>query len=229
LGANTAPESRHLIFVLPFASLALATGAVQVGRRLPAVAVAAVGALLVAQVAWGWQKTPPLYEGEPAARVAARGAASEWLARTGRPDDVLFGYDPLFLGAWEGESSFAHTVVPRADVQLALRTVRRADVLGRGVWVFDASDTNNIAPRMTIRRIVPQPASEFEARTFGPFLVLRTREPTRTPAGYFQQARRAQLVGKALYLGDADINFQTVVRAGRRLSVYVPRSRSTSS
>ena len=30
-------------------------------------------------------------------------------------------------------------------------------------------------------------------------------------------------------LGDADINYQTAVRAGRRLGVYTPRSRSISS
>ena len=95
--------------------------------------------------------------------------------------------------------------------------------------MLDASDTNNITPRPTIRLVRPQPANEFEARTFGPFLVIRTREPTRTPATYFRQARRAQLVGKALFLGDADINYQTVVRAGRRLGVYTPRSRSISS
>ena len=40
---------------------------------------------------------------------------------------------------------------------------------------------------------------------------------------------RGQKERARLYLGDADINFQTVVRAGRRLSIYWPRSRSTSS
>ena len=32
-----------------------------------------------AEVAWGWQKTPQLYTGEPAARVVARGEASLYL------------------------------------------------------------------------------------------------------------------------------------------------------
>jgi hypothetical protein len=192
--------------------------------------MAAFAGLLAAEVAWGWQKTPPLYEGEPAARVAARAAASDWLAATSRPDDILFGYDPLFLGAWERNRDFPLTVVPRADITLALGTTRKADGrLGRGVWVFDSSDTNNFNPQPTIQRVVPAPEDEFEARSFGPFLVIRTRESTGTPAGYFRQARRAQLVGKALFLGDADINYRTVVRAGRRLGVYTPRSRSISS
>ena len=230
LGGNISPESRHLIFVLPFVALVLATALLRLAAWNRPVAGAALAGLLVAEVAWGWHKTPPLYVGEPSARVAARAAASDWLARTSRPDDLLFGYDPLFLGAWERNHDFPLTVVPRADVKLALGTTRKAaKPLGRGVWVFDSSDTNNFEPRPTIRLVAPQPAVDFEARTFGPFLVVRTREPTRTQANYFIQARRAQLVGKALFLGDADINYQTVVRAGRRLGVYTPRSRSISS
>ena len=229
LGSSTSPESRHLIFVLPFFALALAVAVMRVWERRPVVAGAAFAGLLVAQIAWGWQKTPPLYEGEPATRAAARAEAATWLAATGRPDDVLFGYDPLFLGAWERDADFARTVVPRADVKLATAAVRKADSLGRGIWVFDASDTNNFDPKPRIRLVVPRPHGEFEARTFGPFLVIRTTAPTGTPEEYFRQARRAQLVGKSLFLGDADINYQTVVRASRRLSVYVPRSRSASS
>jgi hypothetical protein len=230
LGSSTSPESRHLIFVLPFVAIALATAILRLAAWRRPVAWAALAVLLVAEVAWGWDKTPPLFVGEPSARVAARDAAASWLAATSRPDDVLFGYDPLFLGAWERNHAFSDTVVPRADVKLAIGTVRdEGRPLGRGIWVFDASDTNNIAPRSTIQRVLPQPESKFEARTFGPFLVIRTREPTGTPANYFRQARRTQLVGKALFLGDADINYQTVVRAGRRLGVYTPRSRSISS
>ncbi len=216
--------------MLPFVALALATALLRLEAWSRPAAGAALAILLVAEVAWGWHKTPPLFVGEPSSRVAARAAASDWLAHTSRPDDVLFGYDPLFLGAWERNGDFPLTVVPRADVKLALGTTRKATKpLGRGVWVFDSSDTNNFDPRPTIRLVTPQPAADFEARTFGPFLVIRTREPTRTQANYFVQARRAQLVGKALFLGDADINYQTVVRAGRRLGVYTPRSRSISS
>jgi hypothetical protein len=230
LGSSTSPESRHLIFVLPFVALAVAVAVLRLVAWRRTVGWAALGVLLVAEVAWGWNKTPPLFEGEPSARVAARAAASDWLGATSRPNDILFGYDPLFLGAWERNDDFPLTVVPRADVKLALNTTRESDrPLGRGVWVFDASDTNNFVRRETVPRVVPQPNDEFEARTFGPFLVIRTRAPTGTPAGYFRQARRAQLVGKGLYLGDADINYRTAVRAGRRLGVYTPRSRSISS
>ena len=41
---------------------------------------------------------------------------SAWLAADARPDDVLFGYEPIYLGAWERErTGFSRTVVPRAD------------------------------------------------------------------------------------------------------------------
>ncbi len=144
-------------------------------------------------------------------------AASNWFG--------LQGFEYLDLARiWQVLLSLGLVIVvlPRADVKLALATVRKADrPLGRGVWVLDSSDTNNFAPRPTIRLVRPGPADEFVTRAFGPFLVIRTRAPTRTPAGYFLQARRTPLVGKALFLGDADVNYQTVVRA-RALRVYTP-------
>ncbi len=100
-GQSTSPESRHLIFVLPFFALLVALGLIDLSRKRTPVLVAALVLLMSAEVAWGWDKTAPLYQGEPEARVDAREAASAWLARTARPDDVLFGYEPLYLGAWE--------------------------------------------------------------------------------------------------------------------------------
>src|SRR5438034_11719678 len=43
-----------------------------------------------------------------------------------RADDVLFGYDPLFLGGWERDrAGFSDTVIPRADAKLARSEERR--------------------------------------------------------------------------------------------------------
>src|SRR5439155_4618741 len=104
-GNSTSPESRHLIFELPFFLTLVAAALVEAARsRLriaPVVVPVSLAGLLTAEVAWGRHKTPLLYKGEPSARVAARDAASAWLAATSRPNDVLFGYDPLYLGAWE--------------------------------------------------------------------------------------------------------------------------------
>jgi Dolichyl-phosphate-mannose-protein mannosyltransferase len=234
LGHAASPESRHLIFALPFFGLVVAVGLLELGEWRPdlrrSVPAAALAALVATQVAWAWDKTPALFEGEPASRVAAREAASTWLAATARPDDVFFGYDPLHLGAWERNEQVSRVVVPRADPKLALETLLDGKrPLGRGVWVLDASDTNNFAPRLTIERRVPRPASAFEARAYGPFLVIRSRRPTETPRTYLELSARAMRTGKSLLIGDADINAVTVTRATARLDGYEARSLSTSS
>jgi hypothetical protein len=227
LGSATSPETRHLIFALPFATIALAVGLLRLRRAAPVVLVA----LLAAQVAWAWNKTPPLFEWEADARREARAAAADYLAETSRPNDVLFGYETLYLGAWERNRDFPLPVLPRADSALALETLQGLErPLGRGLWVFDASKNNNFVPSLRIAWRSPRPESAFDVRRFGPFLVIRTTQPTRTPAGYLLRAGQAQLVGKALYIGDADVNLLTVERAARQLKGYGPRrSLSTSS
>ena len=230
LGGSAAPESRHLIFLAPFLAIAVAASAVGLARRWPAVAVVGVALLLAAEVGWAWQRTPPLFEWEPDARQAARADAEAWIAATSRPDDVLFGYEPLYLGAWERKRlSFPTTVVPRADDRLALRVIERAAPLGRGVWVLDASESNNVRRSLEIEHRLPEPAQPFEAHSFGPFLVLRSREPTVTPETFLYLSARALLVGRSLGIGDADVNLRTVVLAARELRGYGPSLRSRSS
>jgi hypothetical protein len=209
-GHAASPESRHLIFALPFFSTAFAAGLVALARRR-AVLAGALALLLAAEIGWAWHRTPALFEGEATARIEARQAASAWLAATARPDDVLFGYDPLFLGAWERDRDFPETVVPRADPTLALSELRSASSLGRGVWVLDAGDLNNRPPRSTIALRLPTPA--FEARVFGPYLVLRTREPTDTPPAYLTFAADAMRLGTKLGVVDADGNLHTILVA----------------
>jgi hypothetical protein len=96
--------------------------------------------------------------------------------------------------------------------------------------VLDSSKTTNIDRSLQIPRVSPRPGSAFEVRDFGPFLVIRTREPVVTPKRYLERAGQAMLVGKRLYLGDADINLPTIERAARALRGYgASRSLSTSS
>ena len=223
LGSSTAPESRHLIFVLPFFGLLVATGLAGLAAPAPpalrpVVIVAGLAALVPGQLAWAWHKTPALFEREPGVRVETRAAAAAWLARTSRPDDVLFGYDPLFLGAWERDGRLARDVVPRADPTLALRELRsQRKPLGRGVWVLDRSDTNNWFRRLYVPLRYPEPREAFEVHAYGPFLIVRTVRPTVSIRRYLQQTRKVMLVGKSLYLGDADVNYDTVMRALRTL------------
>jgi hypothetical protein len=230
LGGSTSPESRHLIFVLPFFTLLIASGLLRAAARAPALFPAAVATLVIGGIAWAWSETPTLFEWEPDARQTARAQAEVWLAATSRRDDILFGYEPLYLGAWELKRDFPRTVLPRADARLALRTLRRqTQPLGRGVWVLDASERNNLRPRLEIKHLQPTPTSAFETARFGPFLILRTREPTRTIDRYLFHAARAQLLGRRLGIGDADVNIVTVERADRVQRGYGPSLRSRSS
>jgi len=216
LGSSTSPETRHLIFVLPFFATLAAAGIVRATRHVPALAVLVVAALLVAEVGWAWHRTPVLFEWEPAARQAARAQAESYLASTSRRDDLLFGYDPLYIGAWERNDSFPTTVVPRADARLALRRLeRQPPPLGRGVWILDASDASNVPPRLEIEETDPGPAGVFVTRAFGPFLVIRTAKPVVTPSRYLALAARAMLLGRSLGIVDADVNLRTVERAER--------------
>jgi hypothetical protein len=221
-------ETRHLIFVLPFVALAVAAGLVRLGRVW---GVAALGALVLAQVAWAWDRTPDLFEWEPDVRQEARAEAASYLAATTRPNDVLLGYEPLFLQAWQQNQDFPLVVLPRADADLALHNLLSLErPLGHGVWVLDASKTTNIERSLSIPVVSPRPESAFDVHAFGPFLVIRTREPVVTPERYLLRAGQAMLVGKRLYLGDADINLPTIERAARALRGYgADRSLSTSS
>jgi hypothetical protein len=212
---SASPESRHLIFALPFFATALASGFVFVLRQRIVLA-AALAVLLVAEVGWARHRTPALFEGEARGRIESRQTASAWLAATARPDDVLFGYDPVFLGAWERDRGFPGTVVPRADAKLALAELRSAGSLGRGVWVLDAGDNNNRPRRSTIDLRLPEPMRDFEGRVFGPYLVLRTREPARTPARYLTFAAGAMSLGTQLGIVDAGGNLNTILLAQDR-------------
>ena len=166
---------------------------------------------------------------EPNKRQATRAEAERFLAVTSRRDDLLFGYEPLYLGAWERNPSFPSVIVPRADATLALRTLEdQPKPLGRGVWILDASERNNLHPRLEIENRNPGPAGTFETRVFGPFLVIRTREPVKTEDAYLRAAARAMLVGRSLGIGDADVNLQTVERADRVLRGYGPSLRLRS-
>ena len=221
LGGSTSPESRHLIFVLPFFSILVGAGIRRSTRRYPAAAAAVTVALVALEVGWARDRTPQLFNWEPNKRQATRAQAERFLAATSRPDDILFGYEPLYLGAWELNRHVSRIVVPRADSVLALRTIeRQPKPLGRGVWILDASERNNLRPRLEIANRDPGPPGLFETRVFGPFLVLRTRKPVVTEDAYLTAAARAMVVGRGLGIGDADVNMQTIERADRTLRGY---------
>jgi hypothetical protein len=220
LNWTTSPQSRHLIFVLPFFSTLVAAALVELGRLRPpltaVVAVAALAALVVGEVRWADRKTPPLFHGDPVAKQHARAEAAAWLASASRPGDILLGYEPVYLAAWERNRSFSRDALPRADPKLlasALLSLR--EPLGRGVWVFDASDTTNASRRQTIPLTSPQPKRAFDVRAFGPYLVIRSRDALQTPVRYIAVSERVLRLGRSLGIGDADINLHTLLLAAK--------------
>ncbi|MGH3019015.1 MAG: glycosyltransferase family 39 protein [Gaiellaceae bacterium] len=216
-GAGASLETRHLIFLLPFFATAFAVGLLRIaglaGRAAPAVAAGGLGLVLAAQVAWGLERTRWLYTGEPEARAEARAEAAEWLAATGRADDVLFGYEPTYLDAWEEGAPFGDIFVPRADPKLSVQALEEAgEPLGRGTWVLDASDElDQDRVRLTIPAL--SPGAGFESRGFGPFLVLRSLEPTGTMENFIEATIRVQELAVELEIGDAGRNLLTAEEA----------------
>jgi hypothetical protein len=212
-------ETRHLLFALPFVATALAVAIVAAaraaGRAGLALGVLALAALVAVQAAWGVSQTPWLYSGEPAARETARADAAAWLAAFARPDDVLFGYEPTYLDTQQAGAPYGDIFVPRADPELALAELREAGpALGRGVWVLDASDY--VQPSL-VELTIPErsPGAEFEARAFGPFLVVRTLERTETPERFLAHTARVQRLSATLGIADARINLATAEEALR--------------
>jgi Dolichyl-phosphate-mannose-protein mannosyltransferase len=222
LNRTTSPEARHLIFALPFFSLLLALPAVELARARPpltwVVALAAAGVLVFGEVRWAHAKTPPLFDGNPVSQVRARDAAAAWLASTYRSSDVLLGYEPVFLEAWQQRRSFSRHALPRADPRLLAAALKDVpEPLGRGVWVFDASDTTNVQQRQTIPYALPSPRSAFEARVFGPYLIIRTRAALVTREHYVDVSERVMRLGVRLKIGDADVNLGALRGARSRL------------
>jgi len=207
---------------LPFFSTLLATALVDLGRLRPpvtvVVAIAAVAALAIGEARWADAKTPPLFHGNSQREIAARTNAAVWLASTGRPDDVLLGYEPLYLLAWERDRSFSRYALPRADPKLFAAALRSVPApLGRGVWVFDASDTTNVSERESIRFALPHPARAFDGRAFGPYLIIRSRDSLQTRERYLAVSEAVMRLGRGLAIGDADINLHTLLLARKRL------------
>jgi uncharacterized membrane protein len=219
-GTSVSLESRHLIFALPFFATVVAAGLVRlvsISRARGVLIVVPLAVLLAGEIAWGWQRTPWMYAGEPDVRTEARESAAVWLAGTSRPDDVLFGYEPLYLDAWEEGAPFGELIVQRADPGLALDTLVEAPKpLGRGVWVFDATDQlDALKRRYTIDNVSPGP--QFETRAYGPFLVIRTKEPVVDAETFLRDTAVVQYQGKLLGIGDAGLNHDTAVTALARL------------
>ena len=201
-GPGVSLESRHLIFLLPFATMAVAAGILRLGRlRRPGRARRSSRRCSASssprRSLWGIDRTRWLYTGEPSERAEGRDGGGALAAPTSsRADDVLFGYEPTYLDAWEEGAPFGDDLRParRRDARPRGARGRRRAARPRGVG----------ARRLGLRRPVPGAADDPGGRRpgrssrrppFGPFLVVRTVEPTLTPAAFLQATLDVQALG----------------------------------
>src|SRR5207244_3446614 len=145
------------------------------------------------------------------AAVTVTPAAAMMLARFGNstsPESRHLIFElPFFLtlvAAALVEAARSRLRIAPAIVAIALAAPR-----GGAVSIVDASDTNNFVQQMHIRLRYPEPALSYEARVYGPFLVIRSMAPTRTIGEFLKETESVMQVGKDLYIGDADINLHT--------------------
>ena len=218
LGGSTSPESRHLIFVLPFFALARRRRrSLRLEARIRPPAVALAGAR---------RRRGRLGLAPDAAALRRRaGVAAGGARRGGRLAGRARAGPTTCSSATTRSSSARGSGTPTSrDVccRAPTRSSRCDDARARRSRSAAASGSSTRATRTTSTRGRRSALASrarprtFEARDFGPFLVIRTREPVRTPRRYLASApARAMLVGKALFIGDADVNCQTVERAAR--------------
>ena len=155
LGGSTSPESRHLIRAAFFAIL-VGAGMLRATRRLPAAAFVLTVVLVILEVSWAWHRTPQLFVGPNKASRPAPRPRTSWRRRAGRT--ISCSGTNTVLGAWERNKSFPDVVLPRADAVLALKKLeRQPKPLGRGVWILDASERNNLKPRLEMENRDPGP------------------------------------------------------------------------
>src|SRR6266540_3422284 len=119
--------------------------------------------------------------------------------------------------SFEKGAPFGHVIVQRADPKLALDTLAEArKPLGRGVWIFDATDQLDASKqRFSVASVSPGP--QFEVRAFGPFLVIRTPKPVLTAETFFRDTAIVEYQGRLIGIGDAGLNYQTAVTALARI------------
>ena len=109
------------------------------------------------------------------------------------------------------------TSTPGSTARRSARSSSDAgEPLGNGVWVLDASDFVD-QDRAVLTIPDASPGDEFETVAFGPFLVIRTREPTETPEGFLEATLAVQELSAQLGVGDAARNAQTAAEALERL------------
>ncbi|HEY1479885.1 MAG TPA: glycosyltransferase family 39 protein [Gaiellales bacterium] len=170
---------RYVIEALPAILLCIAYGAVELGRRVTPSAAVAVGAALVivlptVDIARGRHLPDYRYRGvhSTAERHALDGAAA-WMRTAFAPDDVVFGYDPVWGNAVLHAGSNAALKdargTARAEGPLIVRSLDRLHGPVAHGWYVALVRRPKALPAFRTRL-----GAGFEARRFGPWVVVRT-------------------------------------------------------
>ena len=127
LGSGASPETRHLIFVLPFFALALALGVLALARRFGrAVACFAVACAGRRAARLGLREDAAALHRRPARRGSQRATRRRAGSRRPRgPTTSSSGTSRCTSTPGSGTRGVARIVIPRADAKLAAARLRR--------------------------------------------------------------------------------------------------------
>ena len=192
-GPGVSLETRHLIFLLPFATMAIAAGLLRLGaalgRRGPGRRRAGARSGSSSRRRSPGGSTGPAGSTPASRRRAPRRAAKPPTGsrRTGRDDDVLFGYEPTYLDAWEQGAPVRRVFVPRADASSRSRRSRTRASRSAAGSGCSTPPTTSIRPGARADDPERHARAGFETAAFGPFLLVRTRrarpDAARVPRG----------------------------------------------
>ena len=217
-GDTVSPQTRHLIFLLPFADLFVAVALVRGAERLrvagPPLAVAALAVLCVGQVQTAEQRTGDLFHGDRASRVTARTEAANWIRANVAPNALLLGYDPIYYQVWAHEPGFSSYVVARADGKVAAKQLTR--YCGRfdgATFIFDVTNYYDGEPTPNVVRLKRRlHARGYVTKQFGDFLLV-VADTRGTGMDYVRAAIPILRAGKAESLVVADVALTSVLGA----------------
>ena len=223
-GSAGTPETRHLIFALPFFAVARGVPACcgspdRAGQRAPAVLALSVAALARDRDRLGLGSgRPTLYAGEPPSGVRRARRPSRWLAATSRPDDVLLRVRPALprrarARRRRGPGGRAPSrPEARARGAARARTSRSGAASGSSTRATAAGSSRRPSTRLEIDD--RSPGLGFETRVFGPFLIVRTRRPDDDAGEFLWDTRTVSRMGYwELDVPTAAINYDTAQSA----------------
>jgi len=218
--SQVSPETRHLIFLLPYVDVFLAAALIRVTAPARVVApflvVALVGVIVAGQIHSAKLRTNDLFVTESGYRHDARIAAGDWLGARATPRTLLMGYEPLFYEAWRQHDGFSTSVVARADSAVAAKQLGRyCGGFTQAAFVFDRENgyKDDLAEGQFARLQRRLSAAGYEAKRFDDFLVVLASVPSKTPKEYVRVSAPLLQIAKDAAVHNGDLELKTLTGA----------------